>query len=90
MYASHWLAGHKPELDTYMSFTQKYFPQDHHAHTDRLTRQLEYLHVVRNFHLQSMDTAPVPELREKYRDIAALLGQVIYQYEDLLAALQSK
>jgi hypothetical protein len=89
MYAIYWLAGHKPELDTYMSFTQNYFPQDYHAHTDRLTRQSEYLRV-RNFHLQCKDTSLAPELREKYRDIAALLGQVICQYEELLAALQSK
>jgi hypothetical protein len=46
--------------------------------------------MVRNFHLQCMDNTQDLELREKYRDIANLLEQAIFQYEDLLAKLQSK
>jgi len=73
-----------------MSFVQKYFPQVQELHRDHLARQWEHLRVVRNFHLQCMANTWDPELREKYRDIATLLEQVICQYEDLLAKLQSK
>jgi len=73
-----------------MSFTQKYFPQGQDLHRDHLARQWEHLRVVRNFHLQYMANTWDPELRENYHDIATLLEQVICQYEDLLAKLQSK
>ena len=73
-----------------MSFVQKYFPQDQDLQRERLTRQCEHLHLVRNFQLHCMARAEDPEIRENYRDIADLLEQAICEYEELLAKLQSK
>jgi hypothetical protein len=73
-----------------MSFVQKYFPQDQDLQRERLTRQYEYLHMVRDFQLHCMAKADDPALCENYRAIADLLEQAIHEYQELLAKLQSK
>jgi hypothetical protein len=84
-----WLAGHKPGVEVYMSFVQKYFPHDQDLQRERLTRQCENLRLVRDFQLHCMARADDPDIRKNYRNIANLLEQAIHEYQDLLARLES-
>ena len=72
-----------------MSFIQKTFPQHQDLYKERLIRQYEYLHMVRDFQLRCMAEADEPALRENYRAIAGLLEQTIHEYQGLLAKLES-
>ena len=70
-----------------MSFP--YSPRLQDAKLESLQTQHEFLNLLRLRHLQWMNTADEPEVKQAHLEIAELIEQITGQYDQLLEDLES-